>query len=725
LRNQQSKIEVKNVTECLRSHFGYEQFRGQQLDIVLHLVNGSNALVLMPTGGGKSLCYQIPALVREGCALVVSPLIALMQDQVQQLTQNGIRAAFLNSTLSASEQEAVQRAAVDGELDLLYLAPERLLSESGLDLLSRMQISLLAIDEAHCVSQWGHDFRPEYTALSALIDQFPTIPRIALTATADENTRADIRRHLRLSNAEVFISSFDRPNIQYRIELKDNPRRQLLQFIHNEYPQAAGIVYCQSRKKTEQIADYLRAQDLNALAYHAGMSSEERRHNMNRFIREENVIVVATVAFGMGIDKPDVRYVAHLDMPRSIESYYQETGRAGRDGLASTAWMVYGLQDSILFQQWLNQSEAAADVVRLERHKLTAMSGLCESTECRRRILLGYFGEKLEGSCGNCDNCESPPETWDATEVTRKALSAVYRTGQRFGTNYVIEVLVGKDDQRIKKFGHDQLSVFGIGGDCDVDTWRSVFRQMIARSFVTTDLDSKGGLRLTEAARPVLKGDERVYFRVEKTPPKRRKTRAVSPGVSVADEALWDRLREARRQIASEQSVPAYVIFHDATLMEMMEKRPTSMKAMAAVSGVGATKLEKYGKIFLDVLTGQSTETATSKTVDQSRLRQLLSQHKYDLNGLCTELEVTRSVCIAALVDLVREGALSIEAAIDLVEVRLTEHEREMIEAELLDHDEEGGGSLRLLQKQFEDEYPLEILQILHAGIELELANSG
>ncbi len=725
LRNKQLKSEVENVTECLSRHFGYEQFRGQQLEIVLNLIGGGNALVLMPTGGGKSLCYQIPALMRPGVAIVVSPLIALMQDQVQQLTQNGVRAAYLNSTLSTSQQADVQRAALEGELDLLYLAPERLLSESGFSLIERLEISLLAIDEAHCVSQWGHDFRPEYTALSTLIDRFPSIPRIALTATADENTRADIKNHLRLQEARVFISSFDRPNIQYRIELKDNPRRQLLQFIHNEYPDAAGIVYCQSRKKTEQTAEYLCDQGMNAVAYHAGMSAEQRQKNMNLFITRDNVVVVATVAFGMGIDKPDVRFVAHLDMPRSIESYYQETGRAGRDGLPSTAWMVYGLQDSILFQQWLNQSEASADVVQLERHKLTAMSGLCETTECRRKILLGYFGEKLSAECGNCDNCFAKPKTWDATEVTRKALSAVYRTGQRFGTNYVIDVLLGKADDRIRKFGHDQLSVFGIGIECDADTWRSVFRQMIARSLVTTDLDSKGGLRLTESARPVLKGDESIFFRVETKPVKQKKSPRRAGGVSQQDETLWNRLREVRRSIAQEQNIPAYVIFHDATLMEMVEKKPSSMKAMSAISGVGATKLEKYGAIFLEALNDTTEKPQTSAAVDPGRVAEALKAGVLDLNGLISQVNAPRAGCIDALVNLVRNADVPAANAIQLVDPEFPMQALEVLEDEILCLENGSISGLRTMQKQLDEQYPLEVLRLIRAGVEMELQQSG
>ncbi|OED37695.1 ATP-dependent DNA helicase RecQ [Chromatiales bacterium (ex Bugula neritina AB1)] len=708
----------KAALECLQRYFGYTSFRGDQQAIIEQLIRGEDALVLMPTGGGKSLCFQIPALLRDGVGIVISPLIALMQDQVQQLNQNGVRAAFLNSTMSYAEQQSTRQRALNGELDLLYLAPERILSEGSQALLQQMDIALFAVDEAHCVSQWGHDFRPEYTQLSKLIELFPGVPRIALTATADENTRKDIKTHLRLTDATVYISSFDRPNIQYRIESKTNPRNQLLQFIKSEYPASTGIVYCMSRKKTEQVAAFLCTQGLKALAYHAGMPAQQRAGNMSRFILEENIIMVATIAFGMGIDKPDVRFVAHLDMPKSIESYYQETGRAGRDGLPSVAWMVYGLQDAITFQQMLNDSEASQDVIQVERHKLTAMLGLCEATQCRRKTLLRYFGEAGNESCGNCDTCLNPPETWDATTAVQKALSAVYRTGQRFGTNYLIDVLLGKKEDRIRRFGHDQLSVYGIGVEHDANTWRSIFRQSIARSFLTTDMESKGGLRLTETARPILKGAEPVAFRVEAKAPTRTKTRQKGSGVSSEHKELWEKLRQARQAIAREQGLPAYVIFHDATLMQMAEDRPVTLDAMSAISGVGAAKLAKYGQHFLEVINSGVTVPASS-SVPTDIVEKLLAAieeglRDSELFGCCGAEEAD---VVKELAGLVKAGEVALE---DVIE-SLDDNSRGLIESEILSQMDEGTFSASALYKYFDGVYELSTLRLVHAAICCEL----
>lgn len=709
--------------DVLQQYFGYTSFRGEQQAIIEHVIAGNDALVLMPTGGGKSACFQIPALIRDGVGVVVSPLIALMQDQVQQLRQNGVRAAFINSSLSGHEQRSIEQQAVAGELDLLYMAPERMLTPAGYSLLQQMKIALFAIDEAHCVSQWGHDFRPEYTQLSQLAVKYPGVPRIALTATADENTRIDIKTHLQLTQARVFISSFDRPNIQYRIEAKNNPRKQLLAFIQSEYPTATGIVYCMSRKKTEDTAKYLADQGYSALPYHAGLPAEQRRRNMERFIVEESIIMVATVAFGMGIDKPDVRYVAHMDMPKSIESYYQETGRAGRDGLPSVAWMVYGLQDTITFQQMLNDSDAAQEVIQVERHKLTAMSGLCEATDCRRKTLLRYFGEDSTVACGNCDTCLSPPETWDATEATRKALSAVYRTGQRFGTSYLINVLQGKRDERISRFRHDQLSVFGVGQEHDANTWRSVFRQIIARSLLTTDMESKGGLRLTEAARPVLKGDEAVFFRVEEKPATRKKSRNAAGAVTSQHSDLWEKLREARRRIASEQSVPAYVIFHDATLMEMAEKRPANLTAMAAISGVGAMKLEKYGQSFLEVINDEQADAPPdTRKASVEKLLAAVEQGTYGIATLAAATELAADKVAVEIAGLVKQGRLPVSVALTSIEEALNEDQRGEIEAEVLNRMEEQDLSLRSLFEHFGGVYEKDVLRVIQASVAYELA---
>jgi ATP-dependent DNA helicase RecQ len=532
-----------------------------------------------------------------------------MQDQVAALKQAGVRAAFLNSTLDAATARAIEQQLLRGELDLLYIAPERLMMERTLDLLARAEIALFAIDEAHCVSQWGHDFRPEYIQLSVLHDRFPKIPRIALTATADDATRREIISRLGLENARLFISGFDRPNIRYRIAQADSgrggsARERLLRFIRAEHDGDAGIVYCLSRKRVDEIAAWLDAQGLIALPYHAGLSAETRERNQSRFINEEGVIIVATIAFGMGIDKPNVRFVAHLNLPKSIEAYYQETGRAGRDGLAADAWMIYGLQDVITLRQMLESSESDDAHKRVERHKLDAMLGLCELTSCRRQALLAYFSEVMPAPCGNCDTCFNPPETWDASLPAQKALSCVHRTGQRFGVNYLIEVLLGKGDERIQRFGHDKLSTFGIGQDLSSSEWRGIFRQLIARGLLSVDLEGHGALRLSDACRPVLRGEERLMLRRDVKPEKVKKTakRSAAAFARDMDNRLWDALRARRREIAAQQGVPPYVVFHDATLAEMVELRPRTLEQFAHISGVGSRKLDAYGERFIEVI---------------------------------------------------------------------------------------------------------------------------
>jgi len=551
----------------------------------------------MPTGAGKSLCYQLPALLRDGTAIVISPLIALMQDQVAALRQLGVRAAFLNSTLEAREAQGIEKELAAGSLDLLYVAPERLMMPRMLELLSRSRLGLFAIDEAHCVSQWGHDFRPEYLQLCVLHERFPDVPRIALTATADPHTRAEIADRLALEDARLFISSFDRPNIRYTIVEKNDSREQLLRFIREQHPGESGIVYCLSRRKVDETAAWLAAERVPALPYHAGMDAAARAANQERFQREDGVVIVATIAFGMGIDKPDVRFVAHLDLPKSIEAYYQETGRAGRDGEPADAWMTYGLGDLVNLRRMIEQSEGSEAFRRVSFAKLDALLGLCETAGCRRARLLDYFGEQAE-ACGNCDTCLDPPQTWDATEPARKALSCIFRTGQRFGAMHLIDVLRGKSTERVAQWGHDALGVFGIGADLDEPTWRSVFRQLVALGYARPDHDSYGALRLTEASRPVLKGEERVEMRRHEVRLKRQKVRAqVAP-----DDALFARLKAWRTAQARSQSVPPYVVFHDATLAAIAAARPRDLAALAGIAGIGERKLERYGPALIDLL---------------------------------------------------------------------------------------------------------------------------
>jgi ATP-dependent DNA helicase RecQ len=595
-KSQPSPLDV------LRTVFGHSGFRGAQQAIVEHVAAGGDALVLMPTGGGKSLCYQLPALLRRGTAIVVSPLIALMQDQVAALKQLGVRAAFLNSTLAAEEEAHVKRGLRRGDLDLLYVAPERLVMPGMLDDLARMyeasELALFAIDEAHCVSQWGHDFRPEYLQLSLLHERFPRVPRIALTATADPQTREEIARRLQLAGARRFISSFDRPNVRYGIVDKQDARAQLLRFIAGEHPGEAGIVYCLSRKKVAQTAAWLAGHGVQALPYHAGMEAAARAANQARFQDADGVVMVATIAFGMGIDKPDVRFVAHLDLPKSIEGYYQETGRAGRDGLPADAWMAYGLGDVVQLRRMIEQSEGGEEFRRISYAKLDALLGLCETAGCRRVRLLAYFGEASE-PCGNCDTCLQPPQTSDGTEAARKALSCIYRTGQRFGAVHLIDVLLGRATERVQQWDHDKLGVFGIGADLDERAWRSVFRQLVALGYARPDHDAHGGLRLTEASRPVLKGEQRVELRRQQAAAKKTR-RAASP--ALAADPLFARLKAWRSEQARAHSVPPYVVFHDATLSAIAAARPRDLDDLASIAGIGASKLERYGPALLEVL---------------------------------------------------------------------------------------------------------------------------
>ena len=592
---------MEQALAILQNVFGYHSFRPPQSEIINTVLNGGDSLVLMPTGGGKSLCYQIPAMMRPGCGVVISPLIALMQDQVNALQLLGVKASFLNSTLSAEKTREVEENLLAGKLDLIYIAPERLKQERTLALLQQSTIALFAIDEAHCVSQWGHDFRADYLELSMLHQLFPDVPRIALTATADARTRSEIITRLDLSNAAHFIAGFDRPNIRYRITLKQNPKQQLLRFLRNEHPSDAGIIYCLSRKKTEEIADWLQQQSFVALPYHAGLDAETRATHQSRFLREDGVIIVATIAFGMGIDKPDVRFVAHLDLPKTIESYYQETGRAGRDGLPANAWMIYGLQDVIKLRQMLEKSQADEEHRRAEQHRLNAMLGLCEITSCRRQALLNYFGESLPTPCGNCDTCLEPVETWDGTEAARWALSAAYRTGQRFGVNHLIDVLRGADTDKIFQFDHQHLPVYGLGKTLDNNHWRSVFRQLVARGYLSVDLERFGALRLEANCRALLRGDETIELRRD-VKAKVAKQRTKTPLPDDIDVSLWEGLRDCRRELAEEQGLPPYIIFHDSTLQEMCTSLPQDLDQFSQLNGVGERKLQKYGPAFLRVL---------------------------------------------------------------------------------------------------------------------------
>ncbi len=729
-------VTGESARDVLQRVFGYEQFRGQQADIIDTLATGGDALVLMPTGGGKSLCYQIPALLRSGVGIVISPLIALMQDQVDALTQLGVNAGFLNSSLSMADVQVIEQQLFHGQLDLLYVAPERLVQPRTQSLLQQIEIALFAIDEAHCVSQWGHDFRSDYLSLEMLAQQFPQVPRIALTATADERTRQEISERLSLTSARHFVSGFDRPNIQYRISQKNNARQQLLKFLRSEHENDAGIVYCLSRKKVEDTANWLRDQGFKALPYHAGLSAEVRSKNQDAFLRQDGVIVVATIAFGMGIDKPDVRFVAHLDLPKSLEAYYQETGRAGRDGEPSTAWMVYGVQDVIKLRQMLEMSEGDETFKRVERYKLDAMLGLCEITSCRRYALLSYFGESpnFEGAtgfgeeglgeskahqCGNCDACLNPIETWDGSVAAQKALSCVYRTGQRFGVNHLIDVLLGKETEKILQFRHQQASTFGVGKELDATQWRSVYRQLVARGYLTVDMSGYGSLQLTEKCRAVLRGEETLFLRKDaKAESASKKSSRKSSKVSSQNAPLWEALRTCRKALADENGVPPYVIFHDATLMEMVERLPQTLTQLSEVSGVGAKKLESYGEEFLEVLQSFDSEQQAVEAEEKfaNTRSETLALHRCGMQA--EQISAQRGIKVDSIyghfADLIADGEILLDDVFELSSAEVSE-----IEEALLQQLEAGGLKFRPVYEVLDEQYEYNVLRCVWASLKL------
>ncbi|WP_397376982.1 DNA helicase RecQ [Pseudomonas sp.] len=704
---------LEHAQRILKDVFGYDSFRGRQGAIIERVANGGDALVLMPTGGGKSLCFQVPALLREGLAVVVSPLIALMDDQVATLDELGVAAVALNSTLSADAQREIAERIKRGEIKMLYLAPERLVQPRMLSFLQNLDIALFAIDEAHCVSQWGHDFRPEYLQLGQLAELFPNVPRIALTATADMRTREEIVQRLHLQNAERFLSSFDRPNIFYRIVPKEQPRKQLLSFLGARKGDA-GIVYCLSRKKVEEVAAFLSEQGFPALPYHAGLANELRAYHQKRFLNEEGLIMVATIAFGMGIDKPNVRFVAHLDLPKSLEAYYQETGRAGRDGLPADAWMAYGLQDVIFLKQMLNNSEGDERHKRVEQHKLDAMLALCEETRCRRQALLAYFDEEMPQPCGHCDNCIDGVQTWDATEPARQALSAIYRTGQRYGVGHLVDVLLGRDNDKIRAVGHQHLAVFGIGKALNEGEWRSLFRQLVARGLADVDLEGFGGLRLADSCRPLLKGEVSLQLRRDLKPQQSAKasSSAASQLVRGEERSQWEALRTLRRKLAEEHGVPPYVIFPDATLLEMLRSKPSTLAEMARVSGVGARKLDRYGEAFLDVL--GAADEAPRAVLDLRHELVSLARAGMTPAQIAEQLKCSEKNVYGMLAEAIVQQQLSLEHALDLPETLL---------AEIQDAFLDGEGELptaAAIGEQFAGRVELGVLHCVRAALQAE-----
>ncbi|MFA5678460.1 MAG: DNA helicase RecQ [Pseudomonas sp.] len=707
----------EQALQKLRDVFGYGEFRGHQADIIDQVANGGDALVLMPTGGGKSLCYQIPGLLRPGLTVVVSPLIALMDDQVATLNELGLRAAALNSTLDEAGRRDIADRLRRGDMDFLYLAPERLLKPRTLQFLQSLDINLFAIDEAHCVSQWGHDFRPEYLQLGQLAELFPDVPRMALTATADERTREEIAQRLRLEHAKRFISGFDRPNIFYRIVPKDRPRQQLLAFLKDQRGNA-GIVYCLSRKKVEDTAQWLSDQGWPALPYHAGLPPELRATHQRRFLNEEGLIMVATIAFGMGIDKSNVRFVAHLDLPKSIEAYYQETGRGGRDGLPADAWMAYGLQDVLLLNQIMANSEGDERHKRIERHKLDAMLALCELTGCRRQALLAYFGETLEQPCGHCDNCLEPVATWDGSEAARMALSTIYRSGQRYGVGHLTDILLARDNEKIRSAGHQHLSTYGIGKQLSEQEWRSVFRQLIARGLVEIDLDGFGSLRLAESCRPLLRGEASLALRKDIT-----RTAALpgrsgdKPVIAEADRTLWEQLRALRKRLAESHGVPPYVVFADSTLVDMLRQRPTTLQDMALVSGIGAHKLERYGADFLQVLLSQGSGSASATVVHEAQEVQALALAGMEPQQIAVQSGLPIKQVYQKLAQAISTGQLELHHAVDLPPGQL-----ERIQDIFLNDAEDDLPGVRAVSQQLDEPVEEGVLHCIRAALVAEIS---
>ena len=707
---------MQSPLEILKQRFGYPAFRGQQGEIIAHIQGGGSCLVLMPTGGGKSLCYQIPAMLLPGMGLVISPLIALMQDQVQALKQNGVRAEFYNSSMDGLDKDRVRRLAREGELDLLYVAPETLNSDAFGSFVDGLPLNLIAVDEAHCVSQWGHDFRPDYLKIATLRDRFPSTPVIALTATADEATRTEILSRLRLEGAPVFSSSFDRPNIRYQIALKDSGKEQLLDFIRQGHSGEAGIVYCLSRKKVEETAAWLSSKGVAALPYHAGLGAETRREHQERFLREEGLVMTATIAFGMGIDKPNVRFVAHLDLPKSVESYYQETGRAGRDGESSDAWMAYSLGDVVQLRQMILQGEGSDEYKRLSQAKLNAMLGLCETVRCRRQSLLGYFGEAHAGACGSCDNCLEPPKAYDGTEAAQKALSAVARSGERFGAGQLTDILMGKETDKVMRFGHDRLSVFGIGREKNEKQWSSVFRQLVAGDFISVDLEF-GAFKLNEKSWDVMKRGQNVSLRED--PPARlkraEKQQRASASLSDAEKGAFEALRALRLKISKEQNLPPYVVFHDASLREMLALKPASLADFARVPGVGESKLKRYGLAFLEVLHQffpPGAARAKSGWEGEAKADSFEASYQLFLEGKgLAEIAAARKLKLGTVYEhmarLIEDGRLERKEVLS-IETQAWD----ALDAALL----ESKGALKPVFEKFESKYSYDVLKCVRAG---------